>query len=112
MIDINRIRKSLTDLDVELGPFEKCVICNSITEYRRNVHIDHRNFYVDGAGQLCRKCYENAYHATACRCCERITPMDNDYKWGDTQLCKNCFIYHFGETIEEKRGHDDLGKFL
>jgi len=39
------------------NPIEKCVICGEATEYRFNDHIDLRYNYVEGAGQLCSKCY-------------------------------------------------------
>ena len=39
------------------NPIEKCVICGADTQYRFNDHIDLRYNYVEGAGQLCSKCY-------------------------------------------------------
>jgi len=39
------------------NPIEKCVICGEPTQYRFNDHIDYRFNYVEGAGQLCSKCY-------------------------------------------------------
>lgn len=39
------------------NPIEKCVICGEATQYRFNDHIDLRYNYVEGAGQLCSKCY-------------------------------------------------------
>ena len=39
------------------NPIEKCVICGADTQYRFNDHIDYRFNYVEGAGQLCSKCY-------------------------------------------------------
>lgn len=38
---------------------EKCVICGVETNYDVNTHIDFRLHYVEGAGQLCKKCYNN-----------------------------------------------------
>lgn len=38
---------------------EKCVICGVETPYDFETHIDLREFYIEGAGQLCRKCYNN-----------------------------------------------------
>ena len=40
---------------------DKCVICNEVTEYAEMDHILARNFYVDGAGQLCQVCYDEFY---------------------------------------------------
>jgi hypothetical protein len=41
------------------NPIEICIICGAETEYRFNTHIDYRVGYVEGAGQLCLKCYYN-----------------------------------------------------
>ena len=38
---------------------EKCVICGVETNVDVNTHIDFRLHYVEGAGQLCKKCYNN-----------------------------------------------------
>lgn len=41
---------------------EKCAICHSETQYHRGTPINHRNFYIEGVGQLCKPCfhtYEN-----------------------------------------------------
>ena len=37
---------------------ETCVSCGKETPYSRDTHIDYRNYYVEGAGQLCKECYE------------------------------------------------------
>lgn len=42
---------------METNPIETCVVCGTETEYRFNTHIDYRVGYVEGAGQLCVKCY-------------------------------------------------------
>lgn len=36
---------------------EKCVLCGEETPYHPSVHIDYRYGYVEGAGQMCNKCY-------------------------------------------------------
>ncbi len=36
---------------------DKCVKCGEITMYEKNVHIDRRMGYVEGAGQLCNGCF-------------------------------------------------------
>ena len=41
--------------------YDKCVICNVETEYDELDHIDKRYFYVEGAGQLCPKCYNQIH---------------------------------------------------
>jgi hypothetical protein len=37
--------------------FDHCVLCGVETAYKRSTHIDMRIGYVEGAGQLCSKCY-------------------------------------------------------
>lgn len=34
-----------------------CIICGNETPYEFETHIDYRFGYIEGAGQLCRKCY-------------------------------------------------------
>jgi hypothetical protein len=41
---------------------EKCVICKTETEELIHTHIDYRSYYVEGAGQLCKDCYEKIYN--------------------------------------------------
>ena len=38
-----------------------CVTCNAETPHKRGDHIDTRPHYVEGAGQLCKKCWEEIY---------------------------------------------------
>lgn len=37
--------------------YERCIICDSITDVPTSTHIDYRIGYIEGAGQLCRECY-------------------------------------------------------
>ena len=39
---------------------ELCVICGEKTNYTRGTHIDFRSGYVEGAGQLCDKCWNKS----------------------------------------------------
>lgn len=39
---------------------DKCVICDKETVYTKDTHINLRCYYVDGTGQLCRKCYNDS----------------------------------------------------
>ena len=36
---------------------DKCVLCASRTEYTLTTPIDMRKYYIEGCGQLCKKCY-------------------------------------------------------
>lgn len=41
----------------ESNPIEKCVVCGEETAYRFRDHVDLRVGYIEGAGQLCTKCW-------------------------------------------------------
>lgn len=41
----------------EANPIETCIMCGNDTEYHFRDHIDIRVGYIEGAGQLCRKCW-------------------------------------------------------
>lgn len=38
--------------------YDNCVLCGAETPYTRSTHIDYRYGYVEGAGQLCKSCYD------------------------------------------------------
>ena len=40
---------------------DRCVSCGRETEYGKEVHINLRKYYIEGAGQLCEKCYRRIY---------------------------------------------------
>lgn len=40
---------------------EGCVSCGTDTPYKKNTHIDLREHYVEGAGQLCKDCWDRTY---------------------------------------------------
>lgn len=40
---------------------DKCVICGQETAYDFKTPITQRAFYVEGAGQLCRGCFQKLY---------------------------------------------------
>lgn len=39
---------------------DNCILCGVETEYTKNTHIDYRYGYIEGAGQLCKVCFNNA----------------------------------------------------
>ena len=41
---------------------EKCVLCGRTVPVRRDSHITGRRYYVEGAGQLCARCFYELYH--------------------------------------------------
>lgn len=44
------------------GKNEICVICGKETEYTFDTHIQERKYYVEGVGQLCKRCYYLIYY--------------------------------------------------
>ena len=46
---------------IEGSELEKCVLCGDETNVRVDTHIDAREYYVEGAGELCPKCYGIVY---------------------------------------------------
>lgn len=40
---------------------EICIYCGVETNVPKDLHIDFREYYVEGAGQLCRKCFNETY---------------------------------------------------
>ena len=40
---------------------DKCVACDKETPYDKEEHIDKRYHYVEGAGQLCKTCWNEIY---------------------------------------------------
>ena len=40
---------------------EKCVVCGDETNVPVNKSVDLREFYVEGAGQLCAQCWGKVY---------------------------------------------------
>ena len=44
---------------------DKCVSCGDTTPYSVNEHIDYRNYYIEGAGQLCTKCWDKGTERTS-----------------------------------------------
>ena len=40
---------------------ETCVSCNEVTEVLTTQNVQTRDFYVEGAGQLCETCFTKIY---------------------------------------------------
>lgn len=41
--------------------YDNCIMCSKPTQYRKNTHVDLRNYYVEGCGQLCKECFDKVY---------------------------------------------------
>lgn len=52
-------RKYLDNVKTE--GLECCIVCGNETNVLRNTHITNRRHYIEGAGQLCKKCYQELY---------------------------------------------------
>ena len=42
---------------IKTEKYEKCVLCHKITSLKINTHIDLRENYIEGLGQLCPNCF-------------------------------------------------------
>lgn len=49
-------------MEIKKPKFEKCVSCGKETTYLMNLPIKLREYYVEGAGQLCKECFEKTYN--------------------------------------------------
>ena len=64
---------------------DTCVICGQETAYDFETHIDLRNGYLEGLGQLCVPCFQKKNHdseKTICVPKELINDTPNDMELG------------------------------
>ena len=45
----------------ETIPTESCALCQESTDVLVTTPVTVRSYYVEGAGQLCKECYEKTY---------------------------------------------------
>ncbi len=45
----------------EMDRDDPCVCCGKLSGEKKGTHIDQRSYYVEGAGQLCKRCYNATY---------------------------------------------------
>ncbi|MBS5469070.1 MAG: hypothetical protein KHX69_09670 [Clostridium sp.] len=45
----------------EESRYETCIFCRKATDVPKEKDISERNYYIEGAGQLCRECYFEIY---------------------------------------------------
>lgn len=60
MKGVNKSDKEL-EHNKKNDPVEKCVICGADTPYRFSTPISQREFYIGGAGQMCKHCHYESY---------------------------------------------------
>lgn len=52
---------SKTEYDFSVLKTDNCVFCNKDTQIPSCTNVEMRNYYVDGAGQLCDECFVRIY---------------------------------------------------
>ncbi|WP_295093475.1 hypothetical protein [Ruminococcus sp.] len=45
------------DIDYRKTEYEKCILCGKVTYVKVTLSIEERKYYIEGIGQLCKKCY-------------------------------------------------------
>jgi len=46
-------------------PKDTCILCGVETQYEMDVNIDYRTGYIEGAGQMCTKCWDKGTERTS-----------------------------------------------
>lgn len=50
------------DIPQDNSYYDNCVMCNCVTNEPKHRNIDNRNFYIEGSGQLCERCFVETYN--------------------------------------------------
>jgi hypothetical protein len=61
MNTITHNTKNYLDLKNMNNMKDTCIVCGVDTPYNLTENIHNRYFYVEGAGQLCKDCYDKTY---------------------------------------------------
>ena len=48
-------------MENEKKEYEKCILCGVETNIEKNKNIENRYGYLEGAGQMCSKCFLDYY---------------------------------------------------
>lgn len=48
-------------MENEKKEYEKCILCSGETNVEKTKHIEGRTGYLEGAGQMCTKCFLDYY---------------------------------------------------
>ena len=51
-------------MEIKVDPVQErdcCVLCGKESEYLKTVPVGKRVGYIEGAGQLCRDCFQSVY---------------------------------------------------
>lgn len=52
---------NINDRKNHSDPYEHCVCCHRKVKVLKNEEIEYRQFYIEGAGQLCYDCFQKLY---------------------------------------------------
>jgi len=58
---VKHIKEIIGEYMESISKKDRCIMCSEKTEYTEHTHIDERQYYVEGAGQMCRGCYTKIY---------------------------------------------------
>jgi len=67
--------------EMTANEYETCILCGCETSVMKSTHVDMRIGYIEGAGQLCSKCYNqgsNRNHMTIPEWMVENTPNDQE----------------------------------
>jgi hypothetical protein len=67
--------------EMTANEYETCILCGEKTDVKISTHVDFRTGYIEGAGQLCIKCYNqgsNRNHMTIPEWMVENTPNDQE----------------------------------
>ena len=76
---------------------DTCIMCGKETAYDFETHIDYRYGYVEGAGQLCKSCYDGK-------------PQDN--RLNEVMERRRTLITVSHEEVYDNPNDADLGELV
>lgn len=50
------------DMKQQKDSYDRCIVCGEYTDMQKDWSLEMRKHYVEGAGQLCGKCYRELYN--------------------------------------------------
>jgi hypothetical protein len=56
-----KISKHINVEVINESDYERCILCENLTDIRKDKDINERLFYIEGLGQLCEICYKELY---------------------------------------------------
>ena len=71
---------------------DNCITCGKETPYHLDVDIDYRSHYVEGAGQLCKQCWDGIYETSE---------NDRLYLVPESMIKQTPNNYELGEKVRQ-----------